>query len=255
MTIFTIHHRKGGVGKTSTVQHFAKAVSKSGIKTLAIDMDGQANLTMSFNVRNINQGLADVFRKIMKREKLVLSDFIIRVNKNLDLLPGTSLLFKVQDEISNFQGMRGHLLTKIKNDFLNYSVVIIDTPPQSSWLVSNALLVADQIIAPISCETFAVDGLVGLSESLEELGYLNNQDESPLKLSYLVPTMYHGSRKAHREFLSSIRKEFGSLVTKTMIRVDANIESAQSNYQSVFEYSPNTRSAEDYLKLAEEILG
>lgn len=250
----TIHHRKGGTAKTTSTQHLATAAARAGVKTLAVDCDGQANLSASFGVRQPSAGLSDVMRAAMRLEDPDWSRVIVRIGDNLDLLPSTSETFRVQDEIAQYDGLRAGLLRGFKGSLVDYGLVIIDTAPSAGWLASNALLAADRIVAPVACETFAVDGLVGLDEALSELGRKNNPDRSPLKVSALVPTMLNASRGAHRQLLALMRERFAGLVTRTVIRTDANVEAAQNHDQTVFDYAPRSRAAEDYIALTRELL-
>ena len=112
--LVTIHHRKGGTGKTSTTQHMSAAAAKAGIRTLAIDCDGQANLTAAFGVRKPKAGIADALRAAMRLENPPFPDIIVPVVEDLDLIPSTSESFRVQDEIAQYDGLRAGLLRAIK---------------------------------------------------------------------------------------------------------------------------------------------
>lgn len=249
----TIHHRKGGVGKTTTAQHIAAAAAKAGIPTLLIDCDGQANCSAAFGLNNASSGIADVIRSSMRLEEPQWNLVTKKALNNLDIIPSTSESFKVQDEIAMYDGLRASLLLSVKSHLNKYRLIVCDTAPSAGWLVCNALLAADRIIAPVACETFAVDGLSGLNDSLVELGRKNTPNHSPLRLSALVPTMYHASRSAHKQLLLLMREQFDHLVTRTVIRTDANIESAQNNNQTVFDFAPKSRAAADYIDLMQEL--
>ena len=252
--LVAIHHRKGGVGKTTTAQHLAAAAAKAGIRTLAVDCDGQANLTAAFGVREPTAGIADVLRASMQFEDPDWAGIIVSIGENLDLVPSTSESFRVQDEVAQYDGIRAGLLRAAMLEMSSYPLIVCDTAPSAGWLASNALLAADRIIAPVACETFAVDGLAGLNEALVELGRKNNPDRAPLKVSALVPTMLNGSRAAHRQLLALMRERFDGLVTKTVIRTDANVEAAQNHNTTVFDFAPKSRAADDYVALARELL-
>jgi len=251
MLTIAIHHRKGGVGKTSTAQHLADAAARGGNKTLLIDADGQGNLTGAFGLSG--SGLDEVLRAMMNDEDVPWQQHIQSVTDNLDVLPAGPNSFQVQTEIVQYDGVRGSFirdaLRQLKDE---YKLVVIDTGPGEGWLASNALLAADRIVAPVMCETFAVDGLLGLTSTLAKIGKRNIRKE--LRAAAIVPTMFHGARKAHRELLNILRDRFGDAVTKTVIRVDANIEAAQSNNQTIFQYAPSSRAADDYFDLTKELV-
>ncbi len=251
--LVTIHHRKGGVGKTTTTQCVATAAAMNGKRTLVIDCDGQGNCTAGFDVRYPKKGIADALRAAMKDRAKPWKDCIISIADNLELVPSTPDSYLVEDEITFFNGVRAGLLKQIKHHLDDYDLIICDTAPSAGWLADNALLAADRIIAPVICETYAVEGLNGLNRSLTQLGKQNNVDKSPLRLSALVPTMVHGARGGHRDLLALLRKQFKGIITKTMIRTDANIETAQYSNQNIFDFAPRSRAAHDYAALVKEL--
>lgn len=252
--VISIHHRKGGVGKTTTAQHLGAVSALQNQKTLLIDFDGQGNLTDSVGFKDFEYGTAEVLRAAMNDtgEITDISQGIYEIKSNLHLMPGCNKLFKVQQEIANFVGNRGELL----NDLLKsiggwgFNVIIIDTPPSDGWLVANALLAADCIYTPVACEAFAIDGIAGLSETLGELGRKNKRK---LAITRLIPTRMDGRIKEHSEYLSSLRKRYGDLVTQAIIRTDSNIPKSQTENLSIFEFAKTSRAAVDYRNLAKEI--
>jgi len=254
MEIITCHSRKGGTGKTTTVQHLGYCLASRGHKTLIIDGDGQANLSGAFNVFDADFGLVNILRSHMSGSDLHLTEHIRTVSDGLDLMPSSRELFKVQDEIAFSRGLREGLFADILNtmDSWGYAYVVIDTPPSDGFLVANAIVASNRIITPVSCETFGVEGITGLIETIDSLSRVVKRD---LTISSLIPTKYDGRMKKHKEHLEDLQQIHPDILTNTIIRTDSRIERAQDETKTVFEMYPGSKSALDYDALTTELIG
>ena len=146
--ILTIHHRKGGVGKTTTAQHLAFAAAKAGLQVCAIDCDGQANLSHVFGVEcEAGQGIGEVFSSAMAVQAIDWSQVAVRISSTLMVVPACPDAFKIQDQIANYDGHRAGLLEAALED-PPAPLVIIDTPASETWFSKNALLAASHIVTP-----------------------------------------------------------------------------------------------------------
>lgn len=255
MLFLTIHHRKGGVGKTTTVQNLALAFSqKANLKTLAIDLDPSGNLTSSFGMGEQKEklGSADLFQSVLFETPFEISDYLLTPRKNLDLIAGSERLLRVQDEIFNYDGKRGEVLQKaIRSVKDSYSIILVDTSPLGGWLVNNALLSSKKVIIPVECETFSVDGLGALNKSMRELAKKNDTE---IEVFGIVATRVNESHNSHKSTRKLLRATVGELLFDTVIHTSASIESAQNRKKSVLEYKPKARASLEYEELAKEIL-
>lgn len=244
MRIITVHHHKGGVGKSTTVQYLAHNLTRRGHRVLVVDGDAQGNQTAAWGeVPGV--GLAEAYRAEMESGNA--EQFVRKLAQGPSLLAGGPSLQIVQEEIANFRGTRVGLLAGILQRFrLSFDYTIIDTPPAAGWLVFNALFAADVILAPVQCEAFAIQGIAGLQSTLEQIG---RETRTRLGLTWIVPTFVDGRRREHGDYLAALREAYGAIVTATAIRTDAGVPRAQTTAS----LSERGRAASDYAALVAEI--
>jgi chromosome partitioning protein len=157
----------------------------------------------------------------------------------------------VEAEIENFRGHRESLIDNILRPLSeHYDLALLDTKPGGGWLVYNAMIAATDLITPCEPENFSVMGLIDLGRALATL---SNQFHRKLQLKAIVPTRVNASRREHTAFLNSLRQTYGTLITATMIRQDANLARAQTQNRSILELDSKSRAALDYLALGKEL--
>jgi chromosome partitioning protein len=263
--IYAIHHRKGGVGKTTLTQHLAHASALAGFHTIMIDADGQSNLTRVWGIEpealddktlsHIITGWIDG-AMVPRNDSEYIRYHITPLSSHLDLIgncPNHS--DKTEQKISHYDGRREIFLAKLVKELkTSYHNIFIDTGPGRDWFCRNALLAADRILVPVQMERLSTEGLIDLSGFIHDLGTRYTTDENPLSVYRLIPTLFNGSRRRHRSLLVAIRDFYPELCSKTTIRQDADIEHAQNENKSIFEYAPKGRAANDYTQLALEVL-
>ena len=248
-TAYAVVNQKGGVGKTTTTVNLAAYLATFGKKVLLIDIDPQSNASVGLGVdrSQINSCLYDILI-----EGTHPSEVIIKSNiSNLDVLPSTPRLAGAEVELVNTQLRETRLkqaLAGVKN---NYDIVVIDCPPSLSLLTVNALTAADEVIIPIQCEYYALEGISQLTHTLE----LVRESLNPaLKIRGIVLTMFDPRTLLSSQVAEEARKYFGSKVFKTVIPRNVRLAEAPSFGQPILFYDPGSKGAEAYENLCREVL-
>jgi len=248
MRIVCVHNQKGGVGKTTTVQYLAYNLAAVGRRVLVVDSDPQANLTAAFGIDPAGVGLVDALRGEIRGDDNLTASFIRPVRERIDILSSCAGLRLVQEEMSAWTGSRAELLGfALKPLATTYDYALIDSPPGAGWLVVNGLAAADQIVAPVKCEAFSIDGIHGVSVEIERVGA--SLRRKGMRLDRIVATMVDRRVKEQGAYLDHIRKINPGLIAKTEIRIDARIPAAQTDSKE----SLGSRAATDYAALAKEL--
>lgn len=259
--IIAVLNQKGGVGKTTTCVSLGAALARRGFRVLLIDMDPQANLTVHLG--------AD-FREVRNSTySLLLGEHAlgpaVRTTRdpNLRYVPATLALANAEIQLASAVG-RELLLREAVEAWLEddspaaaaeprprADFIFIDCPPSLGVLTMNALCAANEVLLPIQCEFFALQGVAGILESLKAVQRLNRG----LRLSMVVPCMVDRRKTLAREVLDEVEKYFGKLVTRTRIRNNVKLAEAPSHGMTIFEYDAASNGARDYEALAREVLG
>ena len=247
---YAVVNQKGGVGKTTTTVNLAAYLATFGKKILLIDFDPQSNATVGFGVdrKAIEHCLYDVIVEGMPADDVIVKSSI----SNLDILPSTPRLAGAEVELVSIEGRETRLkqaLLKIKEP---YEIIIIDCPPSLSLLTVNALGAADEVIIPIQCEYYALEGISQLTHTLELIRENLNPE---LKIRGIVLTMYDPRTLLSAQVAEETRKYFGDKVFKTVIPRNIRLAEAPSFGQPIIFYDPGSKGAEAYENLCREVLG
>lgn len=242
--ILCVVNQKGGVGKTTTAVNLAAAMAKSGHRTLLIDMDPQCNATGSLGC------------KVAARHPLVAEDEIAAAVLGthiamLDVLPG-SRSFQDVDKLAHSDGPERELVRK-RIDSLHeaYEFILIDCPPTLGTLTEAALAASTEVLIPIQCEYFAMEGL---SQLIEVIRRVMARTDGRLTFGGILLTMYDPYLELTGEVDAEVRDFFGEIVFDTVVPRDVSLSEAPSHGQSVFEYAPRSRGAFAYTQLCMEVL-
>ena len=254
--IFAVLNQKGGVGKTTTCVNLGAGLARAGRQVVLIDMDPQANLTVHLGFDPHEQPAGTTYSVLLGDATLAGS--ILETNTpGLRLVPSTLGLANAQIQLASAVG-RELILSESILDWLETAdaapqvdFVLIDCPPSLGILTMNALCAATDVLLPIQTEFFALQGVAGILESLKAVQRLNKG----LQLSMVLPSMADFRTNLARDVLEEVRKYFGRLVTQTVIRTNVKLAEAPSHGQTIFEYAPTSRGAQDYTALAAEVLG
>jgi chromosome partitioning protein len=247
--VVAVANQKGGVGKTTTTINLAAYLALNGYKTLIIDLDPQGNATSGLGV---DSNMLDecIYEVLMKRTEI---DNIIRPTgvERLYLAPASFRLVGAQVELVNVLSRETRMREIVAGLKGKYSYVIIDCPPSLGLLTVNALTAAEELVIPVQCEYFALEGLTQLLDSINEVKkYLNPE----LKLAGILMTMYDARTKIAQEVVEEVRLHYPGEVYMTVIPRSVRLSEAPSYGQPIASYDGLSRGAIAYKELAEEVM-
>ena len=253
--IFTVANQKGGVGKTTTAVNLAAALSMGGLKVLVIDLDPQGNASTAFGIDRVaNEGIYEVLINDLPMASVVqkVANFphleIIAANSDLagaeiQLVPTVAREFRLQSALQTF------LIAK-QNAGQRFDYVFIDCPPSLGLLTINALTAADEVLVPIQCEYYSLEGLSLLIQTLTEVQKRLNPK---IILSTIVLTMFDNRTRLASDVAENVRKHFPEQLINTPIPRAVRVSEAPSYGQTVMTYDASSPGAVAYMSVAREI--
>jgi len=237
-------NHKGGVGKTTSVVNIGAGLANLNKKVLLIDLDPQANLTLSFGITKPEVTIYEV----LKGEAEIKP---INIYNNLDLVASTLDLSGAEMELSSEAG-REYILDEAITNFKNlYDFIIIDCPPSLGLLTTNALTTSDEVFIPIQSHYLAIKGLAKIVEVINKIKKRLNKK---IEITGVFITQYDKRKILHRDVVETVKTYFQDKVYETKIRDNISLAEAPSQGLDIFRYSPNSTGAEDYENLCKEIL-
>jgi chromosome partitioning protein len=248
--VFTIANQKGGVGKTTTAVNVAAALALQGLKTLVIDLDPQGNASTALGVEH-REGTPSSYEVLIG--EIPLRDALQRSphNERLFCVPATIDLAGAEIELVSMVAREGRLRTALvelaQHDF---DYVFIDCPPSLGLLTINALVAAPEVLIPIQCEYYALEGVGQLLRNIEMVkSHLNPH----LKVSTVILTMYDGRTKLADQVAADVRAHFGDKVLQTIIPRSVKVSEAPGYGMTILDYDPGSRGAMSYIDASREI--
>ncbi len=247
--IIAVANQKGGVGKTTTTINLGSSMAEEGNRVLIVDLDPQANATTGVGVdsRDLEQSIYHVLLEHATASEVCRPTDI----PNLDFLPSSQALVGAEIElVAAFS--REHRLKRALAEIVdNYAIVLIDCPPALGLLTVNALVVAGEVLVPIQCEYYALEGLGQLVENVERVKAHLNPD---LEVSIIALVMYDARTKLSEQVAAEVRAFFGPKVCRQVIPRSVGLSEASSYGQPINVYDPRSRGAVAYRELAREVL-
>jgi chromosome partitioning protein len=246
--IFAVANQKGGVGKTTTAVNLSAALADLGYRVLVIDLDPQGNATTGLGLESHNFDVS-MYDVLMGSAQMV--DCIEPAGiKNLFLAPANIDLAGADIELVSAFSRELKLRRALEDVEGEYDYIFIDCPPSLGLITVNALAAATEVLVPIQCEYYALEGLSQLIKNVE----LVQKNLNPgLKISTIVLTMYDARTKLAEQVVSEVKQHFGSAVCSTVIPRTVRISEAPSFGQPITIFDPSSKGSLAYKLLAEEV--
>ena len=255
--VITVSNQKGGVGKTSTAVNLAVGLAKQGLNVLVVDNDPQGNASTALGVPHSSEvdGVYDVLVDEMELAQVVApspeSDRIVVAPATIDLAGAEiELVSMVAREQRLSRALDQYAKGREEQGLERLDYVFIDCPPSLGLLTINAFVAASEVLIPIQCEYYALEGLSQLLRNIEMIQRHLNPD---LVVSTILMTMYDGRTNLSSQVADEVRAHFPEQVLETMIPRSVRISEAPSYQQSVLNYDPQSTGALSYLEAAAEI--
>lgn len=251
MKIIAVANQKGGVGKTTTAVNLGCALAEQGKRILIIDLDPQGNATSSFGLQELEgESLYEPLLSGASIADKVLPtrcERVFLVPADLDLAGAEVEIARMDNHLTRLAGTLAPLREDETFDF-----VLLDCPPSLGILMTNALVAADELLTPIQCEFFALEGLVKIARIIEQVRASGANDR--LEIGGIVMTMFDSRTNLSAQVVADVRAHFGERVYETVIPRTVRLSEAPSFGKSVLEYDSNGTGAKAYRALAEEFI-
>ncbi|WP_038169320.1 ParA family protein [Tomitella biformata] len=250
--IITIANQKGGVGKTTSTVNLAAALAANGLGVLVVDLDPQGNASTALGIDH-RSGVPSTYELLIG--EVTLEQAIQRSphNENLYCVPATIDLAGAEIELVSMVAREGRLKSALDDAALDkrtIDYVLIDCPPSLGLLTVNALVAAREVLLPIQCEYYALEGVGQLLRNIELVqAHLNRA----LHVSTILLTMYDGRTKLAGQVAEEVRNHFGSMVLRTMIPRSVKVSEAPGFGMTVLDYAPSSRGAMSYMDAGREL--
>jgi chromosome partitioning protein len=247
--ILAVANQKGGVGKTTTVVSVATNVALSGHKTLLIDLDPQGNATTGLGVdpRNLESSSYNV----LVQQLPISAARVQTVVEGLDLVPSTLDLAGAEVELVPMFSRELRLRSAISLVSGEYDYIFIDCPPSLGMLTVNSLAAATEVIVPLQCEYYALEGL---GQLLNNVGLVQESLNVDLKVSSIVLVMFDARTRLAEQVAAEVREHFGELVLQTVVPRSVRLSEAPSYGKPVELYDPSSTGAFAYREVTKEII-
>ena len=249
MKLLAIANQKGGVGKTTTAVNLSTCLAAKGKRVLLIDLDPQGNATSALGLEGTDgQSLYEaLIGHSGIAEKIVPTRFerLSMIPADLDLAGAEIEVARLDNHLTRLREVLGRLNRESEFDY-----VFLDCPPSLGILMTNALAAAHQLLIPLQCEYFALEGLSKILQLVDQIRTVNDS----LSIGGIVMTMYDARTNLSQQVVNEVRQHFPNLMYQTIIPRSVRLGEAPSFGKPIIEYEPNGVGATAYRALAEEFV-
>ena len=248
--ILAVANQKGGVGKTTTAVNLGAALAEMGYRVLVVDLDPQGNATtgLGINPRNLESSIYDVLLHDVPVEDCVEPTAV----RNLFVVPATIDLAGAEIELVPAFSRELRLRRALEANEGDFDFTLIDCPPSLGLITVNGLAAATEVIVPIQCEYYALEGL---GQLLRNVNLVQSNLNPRLELSAIILTMYDGRTKLADQVANEVRSHFGEKVCRNIVPRTVRLSEAPSFGQPIIVFDPTSRGAIAYRELAKEVSG
>jgi chromosome partitioning protein len=246
--IFAVANQKGGVGKTTTAVNLGASLAHLGLRTLVVDLDPQGNAStgLGLDTRNLETSMYDVVMHELPLEDCVEPTSV----KNLFVAPASLDLAGAEIELVPAFSRELRLKRAVEVVKDDYEFVLIDCPPSLGLLTVNGLAAASEVLVPIQCEYYALEGL---GQLLRNVGLVQANLNTGLDIRGIILTMYDARTKLADQVVSEVRAYFGDKVYETVVPRTVRLSEAPSFGQPIIVFDSTSRGAKAYRDLAKEV--
>ena len=243
-----VANQKGGVGKTTTTVNLGASLAERGLRVLVVDLDPQGNAStgLGLNIRELDATMYDVLLEDVPIEDCIEPTEV----RNLFVAPASLDLAGAEIELVSAMSRELKLRTALQPVREDYDYVLIDCPPSLGLLTLNAFAAVDEVLVPIQCEYYALEGLGQLLHNVELVQKALNPT---LEVSTVVLVMYDARTTLAEDVANDVRAHLGDKVTETVIPRTVRLSEAPSYGQPITTFDPKSRGAWAYRRLAEEV--
>jgi len=248
--VIAIANQKGGVGKTTTTINLGACLAELGYRTLIVDLDPQGNASTGLGLEN--RGLETSMYQVVMHEAPLEHCIEPTAVKNLFVAPASLDLAGAEIELVPAFGRENRLRRAIEPVLGDYDYVLIDCPPSLGLLTVNGLTAAREVLVPIQCEYYALEGL---GQLLRNVDLVKRNLNTSLEVSTIVCVMHDARTKLADQVVNEVREHFGEKVCKTVVPRTVRLSEAPSFGQPIIVFDSSSRGASAYRNVAKEVSG
>ncbi len=246
--VISCSNMKGGTGKTTTVNSLSAQLARLGYRVACLDLDPQSNLTIGFGIdpQQLEYSMFDV----LAPQSLPLEQVLVK-KEGLSIAPAHMNMVRLEMQLVSQYGRETLLNKKLLPIKDQFDIVLIDCPPSLNIFTINALCASDYVIIPIQCSSYYA--LYGIAQLLESINWVQQELNPSLEVLGVALTMENRTRIS-TQIMDEVNRQFSGLVFKTVVRQNVKLSEAPAMGASIYSYAASSQGADDYAKLAQEVV-